>query len=629
MRILQFLRRNLIGLLVLVIIVVAVRYAMAKYRRPGSQTVLEGQSMDMTQMVAPPGTVPVAAETVREVEFAPTVTYTGSVVALNDEEVYPRVTGTLVELTVYPGNRVRAGQIIGRLDNVELTSRTNEAEFARQAAQNEIGVSEEEHRQAQAQQRASQAKVLSLQGALRDVQSQRTAGEAMQEQAERELEAAQSSVADAEANVAAMQADVEYWSSEIAREEKLYKARAVSTEEYQREVAQARTATAKLTQAEAAVQEKRALLSAAKAKIRQAAAAVTGAEARLDQVRSDILSAQAEVTANGASVKASQRRIQQRSAMAGQTAAQERTAGIVRGYTELRARQDGVVTERLVSPGTLVQPGMAILRIKNTDRLRLQANVAESDVSGIRIGNPVTVTTQRDPNFRLQTRVTSIFNAANPQSRTVIVEALVSNPGSRLLPGQYVVMQIATAASRRVLTIPQTAVRRDVDQKPYVWVAADGQEGKPVAKRVNITLGAADGQRVVVTSGLPPGDKVVYAGHEYLNEGDILTLTEWTAQGPKTLPEGSGQMAPMPGMDMGNMGGMKMDEKSDKEPMPGMDHTGGGQQKQPERDHGRMPGMNNNTMPEMNHNGGPSGGSDRKPSMPGMDHTDMPGKGGR
>jgi RND family efflux transporter MFP subunit len=443
----------------------------------------------------------------------------------------------------------------------------------------------------------------------------------MQEQAERELEAAQSSLADAEANVTAMQADIEYWKAEIAREEKLYQARAVSTEEYQRELAQSKTAQAKLTQAQAAVQEKRALLSASKAKIRQAAAAITGAEARLDQVRSDILSAQSEVTANAANVNASQRRIQQRSAMAGQTAAQERTAGIVRGYTELRARQDGVVTERLVSPGTLVQPGMAILRIKNTDRLRLQANVAESDVSGIRIGNPVTVTTQRDPNFRLQTRVTSIFNAANPQSRTVIVEALVSNPGNRLLPGQYVVMQIATAASRRVLTIPQTAVRRDVDQKPYVWVA-DGQEGKPVAKRVNLTLGAADGQRIVVQTGLDPGDKVVYAGQEYLNEGDMLTLTEWTAQGPKTLPEGSGQMAPMPGMDMGHgnaMPGMKMDGKPDMEGMPGMKKD----------DRKGMPERNHSTMPGMNHGNAPSSGSEKMPDMPGMDHSKMPDMGGR
>ncbi len=569
-KILRFLWRNLIGLLVLIVIIVTVRFAMAKYRRPGSQTVLEGESMDMTTMTAPLGTVPVAAETVRARAFAATVTYTGSVVAFNDEDVFPRVAGTLVELSVYPGSRVRAGQVIGRLDSVELTARTNEAEFARQAAQNEIGISESEHQQAQAQQRVSEAKVRSLQGSLRDMQSQRTAAEAMQEQADRENEAAQSSVADAEANVTAMQADTEYWNNEIAREEKLYKARAVSTDEYQRELSQGKTAGAKLIQAQSAVQEKHAMLAASNAKIRQAAAGITGAEARLDQARSEIVGAQADVSAGAANVTADRRRIQQRSAMAGQAAAQERTADIVRGYTELRARQDGVVTERLVSPGTLVQPGMAVLRIKNIAKVRIQANVAEADISGIRVGNPVTVTTQRDPKLLLRAHVTSIFSAANPQSRTIIVEALVPNPNNRLLPGQYVVLQIATAASRRILTIPMTAVQRDIDQKPYVWIAAaEKQSGKQIARRVPITLGAADGQRVVAESGLQAGDIVVYAGNENLREGDALTLTDWTASGPRTLPEGSGQMAPMPGMESGNGKAPPVSKRDDRKPASG------------------------------------------------------------
>lgn len=609
MRFLKFLWRNLIGLIVLAIIVIGVRYAIAKYHRPGTQTVLESQNMDVSKMGAPLGTVPVAAETVQESAFAPTVTYTGSVFALNDEDIYARVAGTLIDLRVYPGDHVRAGQIIGHLDSVELSSRSSESAFAKQAAKNEVGISEAERRQAQAQQRTAQAKVHSLQGTLRDVQSQQTAADAMHEQSERELEASQASLADAEANVTAMQSDVDYWNSEISREEKLYLAHAVSTDEYQRELAQAKTAQAKSTQSQAAAQEKRAMIAASKAKVRQAAAAITGMKARLEQASSDIVGAQSEVTASMANVAASHQKILQRSAMAAQTAAIDRTAGIVRGYTELRAHQDGVVTERLVSPGTLVQPGMPILRIKNINRLRLQANVAESDISGIVVGNPVTITTQRDSSFKLQTHISSIFSAANPQSRTVIVEALVSNPDNRLLPGQYIMMQIATARSRRLLTIPQTAERRDMNQKPYVWVVEAGKQGEnPVARRVPVTLGSADGQRVVVLTGLKPGDKIVYAGHEDLKDGDMLSLTDWTPEGPKTLPEGSGQMAPMPGMDMGSgkakpgtNPGTNRDGKPAAKEMPGMDMSG------PKSTH------------EVNKSGSsPAGKSDKMENMPGM-----------
>jgi hypothetical protein len=75
---------------------------------------------------------------------------------------------------------------------------------------------------------------------------------------------------------------------------------------------------------------------------------------------------------------------------------------------------------------------------------------------------------------------------------------------------------------------------------------AKGEGDRRTAKKVSVNLGGEDGQRIVVESGLRPGDQVIYAGQKYLNEGDALSLTEWTAQGPRTLPEGSGQVASCP-----------------------------------------------------------------------------------
>ena len=62
------------------------------------------------------------------------VVYTGSVAAYTEEDVYPRVTGRIVEMTVYPGDPVKAGQVVARLDDLELTSRVREAEAATASA---------------------------------------------------------------------------------------------------------------------------------------------------------------------------------------------------------------------------------------------------------------------------------------------------------------------------------------------------------------------------------------------------------------------------------------------------------------------------------------------------------------
>ena len=56
------------------------------------------------------------------------VTYTGSVAPLNEEDVFPRVTGRILEIPVYPGDAVRAGQVVARLDDVELSSKVREAQ---------------------------------------------------------------------------------------------------------------------------------------------------------------------------------------------------------------------------------------------------------------------------------------------------------------------------------------------------------------------------------------------------------------------------------------------------------------------------------------------------------------------
>ncbi|MEP6756277.1 MAG: heavy metal-binding domain-containing protein [Chthonomonadales bacterium] len=579
------------------------------YRPPGAMTVIEAQAMNMNAMSAatPLGSIPVATEEVSLRSFAPSVTYTGSVVAFNDSEVYPRVTGTLTSLLVYPGDRVRVGQVVARLDSAELSSKSNEAAANRVAMEHDVMIADEEKRMADAQTRSIKAKADAVRLGQSDAQAQVIAAEAMRDQAGREQEAAQISVADVEANVTAMKADADYWKAELTREEQLFQAKAVSRDEYDREKAQAKTAEAKLIQAQTAVREKKALVSVAQSKVRQAEANIASAQARLEQTRAGVKGAQADIATATTNAEAYSHRILHRSALVNQAIAQEQTANIVRGYTEIRASQDGIVSERLVSPGTLVQPGMAILKIKSSSQVRLQANVAEDDLSRIVVGNSVMVTKPRDPGFRLQTHISSIFNSANPQTRTVIVEALTPNPGGRLIPGEYIVMEIATARQRQAASVPLESVRRDGDQKPFVWTLAVGAKqgektiytcvmhpevtsdkpgkcpkcgmdltpktktGKFTAHRLFVTLGTSDGTRVVVESGLQEGQQIITRGYENLNEDDPVSPVEWGASGPKSLPEPSGDSPKMPGM---NMPGMKMDIRTKMPGMPSSDSSG-------------------------------------------------------
>src|SRR5215813_1643188 len=74
-------------------------------------------AMDMTMRMTSGATpFPVVVVPVERGPITGTVTYTGTVAPFNEEDVYPRVTGRILEMLVYPGDAVRPGQVLARLD---------------------------------------------------------------------------------------------------------------------------------------------------------------------------------------------------------------------------------------------------------------------------------------------------------------------------------------------------------------------------------------------------------------------------------------------------------------------------------------------------------------------------------
>ena len=556
------------GTLLFLLVLYAVTYYVVRTRRPpGSMTVIEAQAMDMSQTATPVGAAPVATEKARFSLFTPTVTYTGTVVAYNDTSVVARTEGWLVETKVYPGDRVQAGQLLAQLDTRERSARLQEAEAAETVALYE--------------REAMQKTIQQVQEELRQMQRQRDAAEAMVQKAQQELAFAQQEMEIARTEREEMAAELDaaranraYWQAEDTRAERLLRAGAISLEERQRTQAEAARALAELNQAQLR-------LNKADLRIKQAQAMVQSAQAQYLQAQREAQAMQAGVQRAQAALETARAQWMRASAMHRQANAAKQAESIVFGYTRITAPVSGVITERLVSPGTLVMPGTVLFKLQTIDRVRLQANVAEADIASIRVGNPVTVTLPNDPSFRLKARVTSLFYAANPDSRTVTVEALVSNPNGRLLPGQYLVMEIAKGKARRAITVPLSAIGRDVKGNPFVWVVRQNQQegkkttytcvmhpevqsekpdrcpkcgmdlvpkergGRFTAHRVNVVLGDNDGRRVEIRSGLQEGDEVIYRGHEYLNEGDPVSPVEWGVEAPVRLPEPAGEMPEM------------------------------------------------------------------------------------
>lgn len=385
-------------------------------------------SMDMNTRVASGNTpFPVVLASVERQTIRGTATYAGSVVPYNEEEIYPRVTGRILEMSVYPGDRVEKGQVVARLDDVELTSKVREAEAM-----------------------------------LATAQANRT-------QMEAELSAARYGIAQMQKELAMAEAETGFQQTVAARDERLFAKGAISQQDAESSRSMAVSATAKVEAARAKVEQMRAMEASARKKLEAMDAMVALGQAQLH------------------------------------------TAQVVRGYVDIQAPSTGYVVKRLVAPGVLVQPGMAILKTTQVDRVRLQANVGEKDLASIKPGSPVTVATTSSDASPITARVTSVFPYVDPGARTAVVEALVDNPGRRLVAGQYVQMQFTTGEQKDALTVPSSAVAR-LGGKATVWTL----KGEDRVEPREVLTGLEGPDRVEIAKGLTGGERIVAQGYDGL-----------------------------------------------------------------------------------------------------------------
>ncbi len=537
-------RPVLIAIALFALVIFGSIYAVNHFRRPGAMTPIEAQVMDMNAP-APEGVVPVTLATAELRPFNPSVSYSGQVVGFVEQDVYPRVTGTIVWMPYYVGNSVRKGQVLARLDTTQILPLVNEKAAMVQSAQTGVGSAQADYQQALAAVSEAEAELGQREGLVQEAEANLSVAREARDAAQSQVVAAQSDVENARAMVSSAEADQRYWTEELKRAESLFAAGALSKDEYQKEKADAEKSAAALRQANQGVTTALAKVKAAQAQKRQADAGVTAAQKKVVQAQSELMAHHAHVRTTQAAANSAKQKIGQASANVGAARAGLQGATANASYAEIRAETDGVITQRLISPGVLVNPGQAILRVAQIQPIRVQANVSEADLSRIQVGEMVQIR-HRDKNEKpVIARVSSVAPSLDASARTGIVEAVLPNRDKTFLPGQFVSADISTSAGGNALVIPRAALQTEAQasetsvlstaQRTFVWVATpiQGQTGRFTVARVNVEVGDSSGASVAIKGGLAPGQQVVSSPATTLRSGQIVASS--TPQPPSSV----------------------------------------------------------------------------------------------
>lgn len=171
----------------------------------------------------------------------------------------------------------------------------------------------------------------------------------------------------------------------------------------------------------------------------------------------------------------------------------------------------GVVVERKLAQGQVVQPADALFVVADLSRLWAVAQVPEQQVSQVKVGQTVNIEVPALGNEKLIGKLIFVGQTINPETRTVLVRTELDNTYGRLKPAMLASMLIEARPVER-LVVPASAVVRENDAD-HVFVAED--EG--VFRLVSVRLGAEQGGQRVVLSGLKGAERVVVNGAFHLN----------------------------------------------------------------------------------------------------------------
>ena len=172
----------------------------------------------------------------------------------------------------------------------------------------------------------------------------------------------------------------------------------------------------------------------------------------------------------------------------------------------------GEIVERDVSPGQLLQAGATqAFIISDMSSVWVLANVYQSDLAAVHVGDQVTVQTDSYPD-KFHGKISFISPALDPTTRTLQARIVVENPGEKLKNNMYVTATVNAGVEQNAIAVPDSSVLRDDENQPFVYVAT----GSNQFGRRSVEIGQSEAGKTQILKGLNSGDRVVGDGSLFL-----------------------------------------------------------------------------------------------------------------
>ncbi len=216
-----------------------------------------------------------------------------------------------------------------------------------------------------------------------------------------------------------------------------------------------------------------------------------------------------------------------RQAEANLSAAQSRRAN-----RTIRAPFSGVVGLTEIAPGSLINPGAAIVTLDDISTMRVDFDVPDRYLPQVAQGTAIIARSDVIPGLTVRGRIERLDSRINERTRSIRARAEFPNSDGRLKPGMLMRISIQQG-QRQAVAVPESAVQYESDQASVFVLTNQG--GQTVAQRRTVQAGVSAAGFIEIKSGLEAGEQLVRDGVSNVQAGPVR-LADVRVAGAKTAP---------------------------------------------------------------------------------------------
>ncbi len=190
-------------------------------------------------------------------------------------------------------------------------------------------------------------------------------------------------------------------------------------------------------------------------------------------------------------------------------------------YTILKSPFDGIIARKQVEDGEMVSPDRVAFILTDISKVKVRAGVPDVDVVNYSAGKDIDVIIPAVKTEPFKGKIFSIGIMPDPESRTYPIEVHIENQEKLIKPLMIADLVISKNNSKELICVPLNVIRKNEFEEPIVFVV-DREETKAVERNVKLGKGWRD--KIEVIYGLKNGDRLIVAGHHYVENGSRVKV---------------------------------------------------------------------------------------------------------